>query len=63
MTDLNIELGTAFAASIWLNDKFINTTFGGSSAQTDAVYSFPEGSVRVGEDNILTIVMVCSMSK
>ncbi|KAK7688664.1 hypothetical protein QCA50_008202 [Cerrena zonata] len=55
--NLSITGGLAFAASVWINDKFINTTFGGSNSQTDAVYTFPDGSVRIGEDNVLTVVM------
>ncbi|KAF7789941.1 hypothetical protein EIP86_000889 [Pleurotus ostreatoroseus] len=47
----------AFAASIWLNDRFIATTSPGTSAeQTNGLYAFPKGAVKLGQDNVLTIV-------
>ena len=75
---------SAFAASVWLNDVFLNTSFGkwvirqrsflspiissdnlGSSTnnqnileETDDVFTFPEGSLKAGEDNVITIVQV-----
>ena len=43
-----------FATSVWINDKFISTTSGGQ--ETNALYTFPEGSVKKGEDNVITVV-------
>ncbi|ESK91113.1 glycoside hydrolase family 35 protein [Moniliophthora roreri MCA 2997] len=60
--NLSINGGEAFAASVWLNDVFLNTTFGNSTVgnpviiETDQVYTFPEGVILEGEDNVITIV-------
>lgn len=50
---------TAFAASIWLNDQFLNSTDPGPSADhSNALYSFEGAKVNVGEDNVITILQV-----
>ncbi|KAL5482805.1 hypothetical protein ACEPAI_9400 [Sanghuangporus weigelae] len=60
--NLTINGGEAFAASVWLNDAFLDTAFGNSTnnrfvlEETDQVYTFPEGSVLAGQDNVITIV-------
>ncbi|KAL0060738.1 hypothetical protein AAF712_012470 [Marasmius tenuissimus] len=60
--NLSINGGEAFAASVWLNNVFLNTSFGNSTnnrnfiEETDEVFTFPEGSVKSGEDNVITIV-------
>ncbi|KAI0059604.1 glycoside hydrolase family 35 protein [Artomyces pyxidatus] len=60
--NLSINGGEAFAASVWLNDVFLGTAFGNSTnnrnilEETDQVFSFPNGSVSVGQDNVITIV-------
>ncbi|TFK27561.1 glycoside hydrolase family 35 protein [Coprinopsis marcescibilis] len=60
--NLSINGGLAFAASLWLNDVFLNTTFGNSTnnrnniEETDEVFTFPPGSVLPGRDNVITVV-------
>jgi hypothetical protein len=60
--NLSINGGEAFAASIWINDIFLSTAFGNSTndentiEETDQKLPFPEGSLRIGEDNVITIV-------
>ncbi|KAJ3972272.1 glycoside hydrolase family 35 protein [Lentinula raphanica] len=60
--NLSINGGVAFAASVWLNDIFLNTSFGNSTNdanvidETDQKFVFPEGAVLVGADNVLTVV-------
>ncbi|KAI0070921.1 hypothetical protein K474DRAFT_1669569 [Panus rudis PR-1116 ss-1] len=55
--NLSINGGTAFAASVWINDVFVNSTSGGrSSAETNTLFTFPEGSVREGKDNVITVI-------
>ncbi|KAF8580355.1 glycoside hydrolase family 35 protein [Ramaria rubella] len=56
--NLSITGGTAFAASVWINDVFIKSTPGDNSIpnRTDEVYTFPAGSVMVGKDNVITVV-------
>ncbi|KAL5524689.1 hypothetical protein ACEPAF_9834 [Sanghuangporus sanghuang] len=60
--NLTINGGEAFAASVWLNDVFLDTAFGNSTnnrfilEETDQVYTFPQGSVLAGQDNVITIV-------
>ncbi|EIN12800.1 glycoside hydrolase family 35 protein [Punctularia strigosozonata HHB-11173 SS5] len=53
---------SAFAASVWLNDRFIRTTYGNSTnnkniiEETDETYVFPRDALRLGEDNVITVV-------
>ncbi|KDQ50498.1 glycoside hydrolase family 35 protein [Jaapia argillacea MUCL 33604] len=60
--NLSINGGEAFAASVWLNNQFLNTSYGNSSnnrhilEETDDVFYFPPGSVIAGQDNAITIV-------
>ncbi|KAK0448411.1 glycoside hydrolase family 35 protein [Desarmillaria tabescens] len=59
--NLSINGGSAFAASVWLNNVFLKTSYGNSTnninilEETDAVFTFPEGAVLHG-DNVITIV-------
>ncbi|KAJ6779264.1 glycoside hydrolase family 35 protein [Mycena vulgaris] len=59
--NLSINGGQAFAASVWLNDVFLNTSYGNSTnnmniiEETDEKFIFPEGALRLG-DNVITIV-------
>lgn len=46
---------TVFVASVWINDKFISSV----SSKTDhanQLFTFPEGAVVAGEDNVVTVV-------
>ncbi|KAK0202212.1 glycoside hydrolase family 35 protein [Desarmillaria ectypa] len=60
--NLSVNGGEAFAASVWLNDVFLNTSYGNSTnnlnilEETDDVFVFPEGSLIPGQDNVITIV-------
>ncbi|KAI0326223.1 hypothetical protein GY45DRAFT_1382198 [Cubamyces sp. BRFM 1775] len=55
--NLTINGGTAFAASVWLNNVFLNTVSDFSAAgETNAFFSFPTSALRPGEDNVLTIL-------
>ncbi|KAF8173226.1 glycoside hydrolase family 35 protein [Mycena galopus ATCC 62051] len=59
--NLSINGGEAFAASVWLNDVFLSTSYGNSTnnlniiEETDEKISFPPGSLKRG-DNVITIV-------
>ncbi|KAJ7022668.1 glycoside hydrolase family 35 protein [Mycena alexandri] len=59
--NLSINGGEAFAASVWLNNVFLNTSFGNSTnnrnilEETDDKFAFPAGAVKAG-DNVITIV-------
>ncbi|KAJ6579095.1 glycoside hydrolase family 35 protein [Mycena vulgaris] len=59
--NLSINGGEAFAASVWLNNVFLNTSFGNSTnnrnilEETDDKFTFPVGALRTG-DNVITIV-------
>ncbi|KAJ6585751.1 glycoside hydrolase family 35 protein [Mycena capillaripes] len=59
--NLSINGGQAFAASVWLNDVFLNTSYGNSTnnmniiEETDDQFIFPEGALKLG-DNVITIV-------
>ncbi|KAK6984994.1 glycoside hydrolase family 35 protein [Favolaschia claudopus] len=59
--NLSINGGEAFAASVWLNDVFLGTSFGNSTnnrnilEETDDKFTFPTGAVHPG-DNVITIV-------
>ncbi|KIJ23862.1 glycoside hydrolase family 35 protein, partial [Sphaerobolus stellatus SS14] len=56
--NLSISGGTAFAASVWINDIFIKSTPSDNSTPTttDEIFTFPSGSVKVGKDNVITVV-------
>ncbi|KAL5524693.1 hypothetical protein ACEPAF_9838 [Sanghuangporus sanghuang] len=60
--NLTVNGGEAFAASIWLNNIFLNTSFGNSTdnshvlEEVDEKFIFPEGSVLADQDNVITIV-------
>lgn len=55
--NLTVNGGAAFATSVWINGKFVNTTSATPAfPETNALYAFPEGSVRVDEDNVLTVL-------
>ncbi|KAJ7681674.1 glycoside hydrolase family 35 protein, partial [Mycena rosella] len=60
--NLSINGGKAFAASVWLNDVFLNTSYGHSTnsmniEETDDKFTFPQGVLRPG-DNVITIVQL-----
>ncbi|TFK34230.1 glycoside hydrolase family 35 protein [Crucibulum laeve] len=60
--NLSINGGEAFAASVWLNNVFLSTSFGNSSnnkhilEETDDKFFFPPGAVLAGQDNVITVV-------
>ncbi|KAL4081114.1 glycoside hydrolase family 35 protein [Scleroderma citrinum] len=60
--NLSINGGAAFAASVWVNDVFLKTTYGNSTnnrniiAETDEVFYIPTGSLTYGGDNVITVV-------
>ncbi|TDL23133.1 glycoside hydrolase family 35 protein [Rickenella mellea] len=60
--NLSINGGEAFAASVWLNDRFLNTSYGNSTnnlniiEETDDHFIFPPGVVIPGQDNVITVV-------
>ncbi|TFK52650.1 glycoside hydrolase family 35 protein [Heliocybe sulcata] len=62
--NLSINGGEAFAASVWLNDQFLNTSYGNSTnnanilEETDDKFYFPSGSLLPNQDNVITIVQV-----
>lgn len=55
---------SGFAASVYVNDVFIRTTYGNSTSNRNIIsettewYPFPNGVLIKGE-NVLTIVQVC----
>ncbi|EIW81147.1 glycoside hydrolase family 35 protein [Coniophora puteana RWD-64-598 SS2] len=60
--NLSINGGEAFAASVWINDVFLSTSYGNSTnnqnsiVETDQKFNFPEGSLNIGDDNVVTVV-------
>ncbi|KAH6908431.1 glycoside hydrolase family 35 protein [Coprinopsis sp. MPI-PUGE-AT-0042] len=60
--NLTINGGTAFAASVWLNDAFLGTSFGNSTnnrniiEERDKKFVFPEGALVPDADNVITVV-------
>ncbi|KAF9451821.1 glycoside hydrolase family 35 protein [Macrolepiota fuliginosa MF-IS2] len=59
--NLSINGGEAFAASVWLNGVFLNTSFGNSTnnrhilEETDDKFTIPAGALKSG-DNVVTVV-------
>ncbi|KZS93201.1 glycoside hydrolase family 35 protein [Sistotremastrum niveocremeum HHB9708] len=60
--NLSVNGGEAFATSVWINQDFIKTAFGNSSnnenilEEIDDVFTFPAGSVKKGQDNVITVI-------
>ncbi|KAG1721261.1 glycoside hydrolase family 35 protein [Suillus paluster] len=60
--NLSINGGQAFAATVWVNDVFLSTSYGNSTnnrnilEETDDKFHFPPGSLRYGKDNVITIL-------
>lgn len=67
--NLTINGGEAFAASVWLNGKFVKSTYGKSTypaytwpvldpaiEETDEFFEFPSGSLLAGKENVLTVL-------
>ncbi|KAH7885531.1 glycoside hydrolase family 35 protein [Phlebopus sp. FC_14] len=60
--NLSINGGEAFAASVWVNDIFLNTSYGNSTnnrnilEETDDRFYFPPGSLLYGKDNVITVL-------
>ena len=47
----------AFAASVWINDVFIDSITANTAAgDANALFTFPNGSVIAGQDNVLTVL-------
>ncbi|ELU44899.1 glycoside hydrolase family 35 protein [Rhizoctonia solani AG-1 IA] len=68
--NLSINGGEAFAASVWLNGKFVKTTYGKSTypayiwpiidpaiEETDEVFTFPKGALVAGK-NVITVLQI-----
>ncbi|KAH9919182.1 uncharacterized protein BXZ73DRAFT_105011 [Epithele typhae] len=53
--NLTIFGGDYFAASVWINDKFI-ASVQSSTDHANYIFTFPEGSVVAGEENVLTVL-------
>ncbi|KAF9220869.1 glycoside hydrolase family 35 protein [Gyrodon lividus] len=60
--NLSINGGEAFAATVWVNDVFLNTSYGNSTnnrnilEETDDTFYFPPGSLSYNQDNVITIL-------
>ncbi|KAJ3987841.1 glycoside hydrolase family 35 protein [Lentinula detonsa] len=60
--NLSINGGAAFAASVWLNDQFLNTSFGNSTNNANVIeethekFDLPSSALLIGQDNVITIV-------
>ena len=46
---------SAFAASVWINDKFAGTVYSPDES-ANKIYTFPEGSVIAGQDNVVIVL-------
>ncbi|TFK90371.1 glycoside hydrolase family 35 protein [Polyporus arcularius HHB13444] len=55
--NLSINGGTGHAASVWINDVFIDTISSLTAVgDANATFSFPEASVIPGQDNVITVL-------
>ncbi|KAG1812912.1 glycoside hydrolase family 35 protein [Suillus subaureus] len=60
--NFSINGGEAFAATVWVNDVFLNTSYGNSTnnqnilEETDDKFHFPPGSLLYGQENVITIL-------
>ena len=46
---------SAFATSVWINDKFAGTVYSPEEG-ANKLFTFPDGSVLVGQDNVVTVL-------
>ncbi|TBU36471.1 glycoside hydrolase superfamily [Dichomitus squalens] len=53
--NLTIYGGECFAASVWINDKFISSVYS-PSEHVNHLFKFPEDALIVGEDNVMTVI-------
>ncbi|PIL34810.1 hypothetical protein GSI_02597 [Ganoderma sinense ZZ0214-1] len=53
--NLTIYGGEFFAASVWINDKFISSVFSRTD-HANQLFTFPPGAVVAGEDNVVTVI-------
>jgi len=53
--NLSISGGHNFAASTWLNNAFLGAVEGSAPTQ-NATWTFPDGVVLEGEDNVITVL-------
>ncbi|KAI0687065.1 glycoside hydrolase superfamily [Earliella scabrosa] len=53
--NLTIYGGRFFAASVWLNDKFLGSVYS-TTDNVNKLFTFPEGAVIAGQDNVLTVL-------
>ncbi|KAI0694018.1 glycoside hydrolase superfamily [Cerioporus squamosus] len=55
--NLSINGGTGHAASVWINDVFIDTISSLTAVgDANATFAFPNGSVIPGQDNVITVL-------
>ena len=54
----SLTIRAAFAASVWINDIFLDT-IGTMTSEGDAngLFTFPPGSVKEGRDNVITVLL------
>ncbi|KAF9240278.1 glycoside hydrolase family 35 protein [Melanogaster broomeanus] len=66
--NLSINGGEAFAASVWVNNVFLNTSYGNSTnnrnilEETDDKFYFPIGSLLYNQDNVITILQASQIT-
>ncbi|RDX44130.1 hypothetical protein OH76DRAFT_1409386 [Lentinus brumalis] len=53
--NLTIYGGEFFAASVWINDQFAGTVYSRDEG-ANQLFTFPEGSVVAGQDNVVTVL-------
>ncbi|PPQ97472.1 LOW QUALITY PROTEIN: hypothetical protein CVT26_002820, partial [Gymnopilus dilepis] len=54
--NLSVNGGEGFAASVWLNDVYLNTYGNTLAAEFNETFVFPPGAVKKGKDNVITVV-------
>uniref|UniRef100_A0A8H7XXB1 beta-galactosidase n=1 Tax=Psilocybe cubensis TaxID=181762 RepID=A0A8H7XXB1_PSICU len=54
--NLTVNGGQNFAASVWLNDVFLNSYTVSSAAEFNQTFEFPDGALLPRKDNVITVI-------
>jgi hypothetical protein len=61
--NLTVQGGLAFAYSVFLNGMFLGSNEGSSTvSMTSATWNIPQNTLRIGKDNVLTLVQGSSLT-
>ncbi|KDR66703.1 hypothetical protein GALMADRAFT_80472, partial [Galerina marginata CBS 339.88] len=54
--NLSVNGGQNFAASVWLNNDFLNSYTISNAEEFNQTFAFPAGAIMTGKDNVITVI-------